>query len=106
MSCHRGSMGSLFAYACSQCDYRAEVSGGPDSGFIASVETMRCENCRELVDVLTALHPETGPPTGDGTEEIGRCPGCGSRRVVPWREAGCPKCGARMEQGDLTLLWD
>ena len=45
-------MGTTFLFKCNECGYKAELSGGKDSGFVALVQTMTCHNCNELVDVL------------------------------------------------------
>lgn len=74
----------------------------------AVVETMTCNSCRELVDAVIGKFGREGPvgePEFDDT--LGRCPKCGGKDAVPWgRSYPCPKCGARMEPGSETVLWD
>jgi len=48
-------MGTHYLFGCSNCGYTAEVSGGKDCGFFATVRTMLCTDCRELVDVLIGI---------------------------------------------------
>ena len=103
-------MGARYSFRCEACGHSAEVSGGKDAGMIAEVETMTCADCQELVDVLTATAPMDsafGRERPLLKERRLRCPECHGRRVTPWPESRpCPKCGGRMEPGDLVMLWD
>jgi Zn finger protein HypA/HybF involved in hydrogenase expression len=98
-------MGSKFEFRCDTCGYTAEVSGGPDAGFYVLVETMVCNDCKELVDVLIGGKPQ---PAGDPKKVTPRCPICHDSDVSPWdtRNRPCPKCGSSMEQGEVTVMWD
>jgi hypothetical protein len=97
-------VGTKFKFQC-ECGYEAEVSGGEDIGFSVKVQTMTCEDCRELVDVLVGA--SFGEVEPDMRKEIGRCPECGGARVRKWSEPHhCPGCGKRMKKGPATILWD
>ncbi len=45
-------MGSRYLFSCNKCDHLSEVSGGKDCGMMAVVQTMVCQDCADLVDVL------------------------------------------------------
>lgn len=46
-------MGRSYHFECPLCHYQACVSGGADHGVNCSVQTIACQNCRELFDVFT-----------------------------------------------------
>jgi hypothetical protein len=48
-------MGRSYIYECQKCGYRAIVSGRNDRGVNFAVTTIRCLDCRELRDAVTAL---------------------------------------------------
>src|ERR1043166_9017831 len=48
-------MGRSYWFECSRCGYRAKVSGGADRGFHFSVQTIACQDCRQLYDAVTRL---------------------------------------------------
>ena len=88
--------------------YRAEVSGGKDYGMVAVVQTMVCNSCSELVDVLIGRAGTEGP-TGDPDydKDLGVCPQCRGKDLVVWdKSMPCPKCEGRMTKGQSTSLWD
>lgn len=101
-------MGACYQFTCPGCGYSAEVSGGRGVGMDAVVQTMICQDCRALVDVLIGRHGRDGP-TGDVDydKHLGACPDCGGRHVVSWKQGEpCPKCSAKMKRGSMTTLWD
>jgi hypothetical protein len=101
-------MGSKSEFTCDKCGYQAEVSGGRDCGMIAVVQTMICETCCQLVDVLTGRFGKEGP-TGDVDydKDLGACPGCHGKQLSAWSKSRpCPKCEGRMIQGQMKCLWD
>jgi hypothetical protein len=53
-------MGRTFHYHCTQCQYRADLSGGADSGLNCDVQTILCRECRELFDVFTRVRRVVG----------------------------------------------
>jgi hypothetical protein len=53
-------MGRTFHYYCTQCQYRARISGGADSGLNCDVQTIFCRECRELFDVFTRVRRLAG----------------------------------------------
>jgi hypothetical protein len=48
-------VGKTFQFECSQCQYRAQISGGADAGLDCDVQTVVCRDCRELFDVITRV---------------------------------------------------
>ena len=101
-------MGSHCQFRCTSCGYGATISGGLDSGFRVTVRTMVCPDCRELVDVLVGAYGKEGG-TGDPEFDKGlnRCPECSGRKVTVWPERKpCPKCGERMLNQGLVVMWD
>ena len=103
-------MGQAFEFKCLQCDYKVTVSGGLDCGMVAVVRTMRCDACREIVDVLVGSRGRVGAMTGDAETDanMNRCPCCRGQALQPWQETdGCPKCGGQVERSeDAVFLWD
>lgn len=96
-------MGSLYSFSCEKCGYYAEVSGGEDAGFEAATQTMICDGCRELVDVVVARRAD---PSKDYAPVPARCPKCRGDSVTPWESRACPKCGSTMVDGGVTVMWD
>jgi Zn finger protein HypA/HybF involved in hydrogenase expression len=98
-------MGEWFEFKCPECGYRAQVPGGEDCGEIAVTETMVCERCSELVDVMVGFAIPS--PDNKPDKDMGRCPKCHSDEVTPWeKEWLCPKCGKKMIKGRSVCLWD
>lgn len=101
-------MGSLCAFHCTKCRYKAEVSGGDDCGMEAMTTTIVCEDCRKLCDIeigtvqiMLAQSDQPEPPV------VLHCPKNPSHRVRPWKAGDpCPRCGAPMENRGLRVLWD
>jgi len=48
-------MGKSYWFECSRCDYRARVSGGSDRGLDFFVQTILCQDCRQLYDAVTRI---------------------------------------------------
>src|SRR5437762_1553319 len=48
-------MGKSYWFECSRCGYRAKVAGRADEGLHMSVQTILCEECKELYDAVTRL---------------------------------------------------
>jgi hypothetical protein len=48
-------MGKSYWFECSRCGYRAKVAGRADDGLNVSVQTILCEDCKELYDAVTRL---------------------------------------------------
>lgn len=104
-------MGQTYLFKCEKCRYKAEVSGGPDSGMLISTKTRVCPNCLRVVDVLTGVVGGTTLTASkklDLAKEKGRCPRCGNFKTLPWKGRACPKCGGKMKkEGDGPIcMWD
>lgn len=103
-------MGTKVDFICPSCGYTAMVSGGRDVGMEAVVQTMTCEDCQTLVDVLIGRFGEDGP-TGDANydQDLNLCPQCRGTKVHPWpSQQPCPKCSGSMieDENGLTIAWD
>ncbi len=105
-------MAELFEVQCGGCGLTATVSGGRDRGFLCWSDTMYCESCGTLSDVLVKYandptHPESSPTPGESLE-FGQCRSCGSKQLVLWRFGDpCPCCkGSIKKTGELCILAD
>ena len=127
-------MGSIYSFSCSSCGYEAEVSGGADCGHAVRTQTVVCEGCRDLFDIVIGTTDDGERPLpGGGLLESGedcfgaaedeviqvnvsppmrapkgkRCPECRSRRLFVWSASnGCPKCRAAVKRSGPTIMWD
>ena len=86
-------MGQTYSFTCTKCGYDAGVSGGKDWGWYVVVRTSICKDCSNLVDVITGFRGNDGTyGTPEDKAEIGLCPDCRSKNVVPWGKGHpCPK---------------
>ena len=48
-------MGKSYWFECGRCGYRAKVAGRADEGLHVSIQTILCQDCRELYDAVTRL---------------------------------------------------
>ncbi len=48
-------MGRSYWFECAKCGYRAKVSGRTDRGVNLFVQTIVCQDCKELYDAVTRL---------------------------------------------------
>jgi hypothetical protein len=48
-------MGKSYWFECSKCGYRAKVAGRADYGLHLAVQTILCQDCKELYDAVTQL---------------------------------------------------
>ena len=48
-------MGRSYWFECARCGYRAKVSGRHDRGLSFFVQTIVCQDCKELYDAVTRL---------------------------------------------------
>lgn len=127
-------MGRTYHFACPLCHYRADISGGTDSGVHCEVQTVTCRECRELYDVFIRLRrketdmdkkpkfpgffkPEIPPVIlRDGSAQrrliwqtfLPTCPVNPKHKVESWKDPGrCPRCGSFMEKSGLPYRhWD
>lgn len=54
-------MGRSYLFECPKCGYKAQVSGGADSGRDFAVQTTACRDCRIVFDSVVRLRvPDTG----------------------------------------------
>lgn len=94
-------MGRRYHFACPDCGYSAEVSGGIDCGFQRATDTIECLDCRELRDVTVG---DVGSPP---VRVVARCPRDARHRIQRWARNGpCPRCETPMENHGERCLWD
>ena len=99
-------MGSLYQFCCQDCGYQVQISGGKDIGMGCATNTIVCNDCRELYDVLTSDEPWLAIKA-DWQPKNYTCPKTKKHRAELWEHPGaCPKCGCRMTRGQLTINWD
>lgn len=53
-------MGRSYLFECPKCSYKAEVSGGLDSGLDFSVQTAACRDCRSVFDSVVRIRIPDG----------------------------------------------
>ena len=120
-------MGRMYFFECSECGYRACVSGGTDRGEHLAVQTVLCANCRELYDAVVefeASRKGNNPKTVPGFAVLlNRLPPHGARKWIKlqltcpvsplhcvrvWKQPDkCPKCGVHLELDGMPFrIWD
>jgi hypothetical protein len=48
-------MGKSYWFECGKCGYRAKVAGRADQGLHIGVQTVLCQDCKELYDAVTKV---------------------------------------------------
>ena len=95
-------MGKRLKFKCTNCDYSTQVSGKPDVGMMVETNTVLCEKCNEVVDIVTKSLL--------GKADLGTCPICKSNEnIKPWDniKRPCPKCGGILKDShECIMLWD
>jgi len=120
-------MGRTYFFECSECGYRARVSGGVDRGEHIAVQTILCADCRELYDAVIefkALRNGSNPKTAPRFAVLlNRLPPRGARKWIKlklacpisplhcvrvWKQPDkCPKCGMYLgPSGKPFRIWD
>ncbi len=98
-------MGTKSKYRCNKCDYSTKISGEPDMGFLIKTDTVLCENCKEIVDIITEYCIDE-----EDKSDIGKCPKCDSDKFIKkWdnEKRPCPKCSGKLEDSrELLEMWD
>jgi hypothetical protein len=121
-------MGRTYFFECSECGYRARVSGGADRGEYIAVQTISCANCKELYDAVVefkASQQKENPPKAapEFAVLLNRLPPRGTRkwiklklacpisalhRIRAWKQPDkCPRCGVCLGPGGMPFrIWD
>jgi hypothetical protein len=101
-------MGRRYKFRCRQCQHTANVSGGEDRGRAVKTQTMWCEDCKSLKDVIVGRLASPEPLEDDEWESSqAQCSSCGSDALRPWaRGEPCPNCGGTIEDRGVFMLWD
>ena len=93
-------MAFWYWFTCPSCGYITKASGARANGLAASVDTMVCRDCDELVDILIDARPrwmEIIDP--HWMERLDTCPQCHGRNLEEWSPAfPCPRCGTTVER--------
>jgi hypothetical protein len=90
-------MGTIVIYRCPNCSYQTQLVSG---GYQATYRPMLCGTCKQLVNVLTELHPSLRKLADPALlAHLNRCPTCQSTRLTPWDDAAapCPRCQHPMD---------
>jgi hypothetical protein len=74
-------------------------------GMGCSTATITCATCKKLRDAVVSEEPGMVPEP----LPVPKCPGARTRvhEALIWTHPGpCPRCGATMDRGEVTTLWD
>lgn len=64
-------MGKSYWFECGRCGYRAKVAGRADEGLHLSIQTILCQDCKELYDAVTRIRIlEGSQPALHGTLRV------------------------------------
>jgi hypothetical protein len=63
-------MGRSYWFECSKCGYRAKVSGRTDRGLNVFVQTIVCQDCKELYDAVTRIRVADEPKSAGLTVKL------------------------------------
>jgi hypothetical protein len=98
-------MGLLFIHGCKQCGYSVDLNGGETCGEMSHTTTIVCDVCCELQDVQSVQIDGTN---SEPFQAVSLSCGIDRAHTVRIWESGdpCPKCGAGVERGSLTCVWD
>ena len=106
-------MGTIYKYACNNCDYTVRSSADVDYGYMAVTEPHICFNCKEVIGVLIGAHGDVYSPYISNNEDFSKeqidrfnkCDNCGGENIKLWSKYNrrCPKCNERMSQ-DKTAV--
>jgi transposase-like protein len=78
-------MGRTYLFECPHCAYSAKVSGGADKGLRFTSQTLLCQDCKQLHDVVTGLKTAVTPPLCEPLARKRLKPLAASRRKSPAR---------------------
>jgi Zn finger protein HypA/HybF involved in hydrogenase expression len=100
-------MSARFKYGCTGCDYEIHVAGGISIGIDVGRDTMVCNSCKNLVDVVIRhIEPRNLQRSKEHKEAPFTCPLCKSGSVAQWNHRRpCPKCGKEMKQIQGHVIW-
>jgi hypothetical protein len=130
------AVGRTYLFWCGKCRYEAKVAGGPSEGLEFTVQTILCQECRQLQDAVTAArvagspdefasvrgHHNSPPPFAKLVERLPSlkrlnaqlksfdltCLTSPSHTVRAWNQPDkCPHCGTFMEYNGFPFsMWD
>jgi hypothetical protein len=78
-------MGRTYLFECPHCSYGAKVSGGADKGLRFTSQTLLCQDCKQLLDVVTGVKTVVTPPLCEPLVRKRLKPLAASRRKAPTR---------------------
>ena len=125
-------MGRTYMFECEKCDYQARVAGGREEGLEFTVQTILCQECRQLQDSVISWRtpvttfpnesPDVPPPSAPSFAELVKrlpvngnvqtrwmdfgpeCLASPSHSIRLWTEPDkCPRCGAFMERSTMPF---
>jgi hypothetical protein len=106
-------MGQLTDWVCSNtlCTTKLkQLSGGPDRGFVAFTNTLRCTECAHIDDYAVNKAGDMGHGKQHQHDTEPACSECNGK-TIPWNRQ-CPSCDAKMQEGGLNgelclkTMWD
>ena len=95
-------MGTSNYYKCGKCEETITASLVDVAGISSKVMAVKCNECRAVGDSIIEQHTDWND---EAVILIPSCNKCGSIDVVKW-DMQCPKCGDRMRDIGVALLWD
>ncbi|MBU0976011.1 MAG: hypothetical protein ABIE03_02840 [Patescibacteria group bacterium] len=102
-------MGAIHKCKCNSCGYEVEMPppGIIDRGFVAFYKSKLCADCGDIVRVFIGLDKESGRYKTEMEKQyrFNVCQECEGENLVDW-DGSCPKCGEKMEVGEVTRMWD
>ena len=99
------TVGTVYQYVCSQCDFAAAVSGGFDVGAASVSQTYSCRDCGLLFDRCVSSVPRSFIQR-DAPQTL-PCAGDPRHSAHLWNHPGpCPKCGSTLRKKELIVCWD
>lgn len=113
-------------YYCPVCSYTTTTCAGPSATFFAGLNTFKCLDCNEIMDIAThRIQYEPAPKVDDDPEPLllmrtgkrsikeiypVKCSACEGSNLEVWDSAlkPCPKCGTSLTIDDtgITIFFD
>lgn len=98
------TMGTVYRFVCSQCDFSAAVSGGFDIGAASASQTYACWDCGVLFDRYVSNTPEVDHRVAPQTMHCGKDP---RHTAILWNHPGpCPRCEKTLRKKELVVCWE
>lgn len=102
-------------FKCTACNYQASVYGETDDRYTHVLETVICNNCKEVIEVTVKstrekegveLDEDCPFPEMEQVSEEPFCMVCEKNNLSPWNKQ-CPKCDGTMALSHLDWrIWN